>query len=324
MIVRLFRFKAGPFILALIAGAVALGAFLLPQKEEFSSDGFGIFGKVDVTCGSVASREVNADFDDSFEQDAYDSEVFNFGEPYIFEGKTASQVCDESLKSTKTTALVAAGIAGLLLVVGFVRLSKAGAGNNPPASAPPPPPAPPLPPPPVDLGAPPPPVVPDAPPPPSADASAMFSALPRPPEQSSPFGARPPAVADPPPPASMLGEHDGRTVPRSSLPTVPDALRFNDGSSVTLGAALFVGRDPLATGPGSTHRVNDTSVSKTHLSITRRDGQVWVEDLHSTNGTTVRAANGEIRTLRPGVALVLAVGDTVEFGDQTCALEVRQ
>lgn len=307
--------KAGPFVLALVAGAVAVGAWVVPQSESYSNDGYGLYGNVEVKCGSLASEDRTVDFDDQFEEDAYFADLYTFGEPAIFEGKTASQVCDDALGSARTTAILAAIAAVVLLVVGFARASKSSATNggqfasSVSISMPPPPPpsAPPMqatPPPPTPIG----------------------DALAPPPVSSPPvaYAAPSPATGAPPPPVVIVGEHDGHTVRRSSIAPSAYAVRFGDGTVLTLGAALYIGRDPSAPGVGDTHRVADVSVSKTHLGIIRRDGQIVVEDLHSTNGTMVRGLDGSTRSLAPGGAEVLEVGSVVEFGDQTCVLEVRR
>jgi pSer/pThr/pTyr-binding forkhead associated (FHA) protein len=38
---------------------------------------------------------------------------------------------------------------------------------------------------------------------------------------------------------------------------------------------------------GCDHRINDPMISRRHCALSFRDGEVWVEDLHSLNGTRV-------------------------------------
>jgi pSer/pThr/pTyr-binding forkhead associated (FHA) protein len=74
------------------------------------------------------------------------------------------------------------------------------------------------------------------------------------------------------------------------------------GETFTLQDELTVGR-----GGGCGIVLDDTFVSQVHARVFRRDGEVWVEDLGSRNGTLV---NGQpldgARRLRRG--------DTVQFG----------
>ena len=63
--------------------------------------------------------------------------------------------------------------------------------------------------------------------------------------------------------------------------------------------------------------VDDRSVSRRHVRLTRLDGRIRVEDLNSTNGTRV---NG--RRLEPFAPCVLAPGDAVVLGDVHLALAV--
>lgn len=90
-----------------------------------------------------------------------------------------------------------------------------------------------------------------------------------------------------------------------------------EGDSVGLQLELsfpeaFVGRSPEC------HLLlNSKAVSKRHLLVRRHCDQFFLEDLGSTNGTSV---NGQM--LRPGAARALIHGDTIVLGDQ--ALLFRQ
>jgi len=57
------------------------------------------------------------------------------------------------------------------------------------------------------------------------------------------------------------------------------------GESTTLHGSATIGRDE-----GSDLRVIDTEVSRRHAKVTVQDGEAWIDDLHSLNGTYV---NGE-------------------------------
>lgn len=59
----------------------------------------------------------------------------------------------------------------------------------------------------------------------------------------------------------------------------------------------------------------DAAVSSTHLRIEQQGSSVVVTDLLSTNGTIVRPVQGPKRLLRPGEAVVVLVGTTIDIGD---------
>ncbi len=81
--------------------------------------------------------------------------------------------------------------------------------------------------------------------------------------------------------------------------------------SIDIGDTKFsVGRDIRAG-----YRTDDLRVSREHAHIFTRGGVVHVEDLGSTNGTTINGASVE-----PWKAHPLAPGDVVGFGE---AIEAR-
>jgi predicted component of type VI protein secretion system len=58
------------------------------------------------------------------------------------------------------------------------------------------------------------------------------------------------------------------------------------------------------------------SVSKTHFAVgPDRDG-AWIEDRHSTNGTTVLNGAGQRLSLTPGQRTLVASGALILFGDR--------
>ncbi len=116
------------------------------------------------------------------------------------------------------------------------------------------------------------------------------------------------AVAPPPPPPATAAapapsphhadEHDNHTVPRRALPTRPNAvfvpvrLAFDSGQGTTLQGPLVIGRNPspvpsLPTAGLLSYDDDTMTVSKTHLVIGQDAGEVWVEDLGSSNGTAI-------------------------------------
>ncbi len=121
----------------------------IPKTVRFSDDGFGLFGRTQVKCGSAFDSKVEVSFDDFSEGQTYRSEVVSYGEPAIFEGKTATQVCAKSDKDSRTAGLWIGGIGVVVFLVGLNRLNKAipmatfaAPGPSFPASSPRPPPEP--------------------------------------------------------------------------------------------------------------------------------------------------------------------------------------
>lgn len=113
--------------------------------------------------------------------------------------------------------------------------------------------------------------------------------------------------ASPPPPAAPAPKptrRDGTTL-RIVEPLVRAGESFPFGDEVTVGRAAGCG----------VVLADDTFVSQVHARLFRRDRDVYVEDLASTNGTFV---NGK----RIGAATRLERGDRVQFG-RTVAEMVR-
>ena len=82
------------------------------------------------------------------------------------------------------------------------------------------------------------------------------------------------------------------------LPGLPPVSHVVNGEMVTIGRMK-----------GNTIVIDDVSISLMHAKITRKDGQYYLKDLNSTNGTTVNGQSiGEIR---------LRDQDRVRFADIT-------
>jgi hypothetical protein len=110
-------------------------------------------------------------------------------------------------------------------------------------------------------------------------------------------------------------------IPADSAQAVAWELRFTTGEVVTVSGNGLVGRRPMPQ-PGErfTHLVQvvdrGLSVSKTHLEFGEHDGQLWVADRFSSNGTVVRRpGEGGVRC-EPGRRVLVPRGSRVEIGEQ--------
>ena len=122
----------------------------------------------------------------------------------------------------------------------------------------------------------------------------------------------PPRVAkrrasSPPPPEAPTRAIPARP-PGAAAPARGGVLRVVEpkesrGRTYQVGEEVTVGR---ASGCGVSLE-GDTFVSQLHARLFRRDGQLWVEDLGSTNGTYVNA-------MRVSAPLSLRRGDRVQVG----------
>jgi pSer/pThr/pTyr-binding forkhead associated (FHA) protein len=117
---------------------------------------------------------------------------------------------------------------------------------------------------------------------------------------------RPPAPATPSAPAAALPRRTRRDP--SHLLVTEGPLQ---GTTIALAqASVLIGRSPE-----STLVLDDDYASGKHARIYPQDGDWWVEDLGSTNGTFA----GQTRVTEP---LALSVGSTLRIG--TTVLEVRR
>jgi hypothetical protein len=138
----------------------------------------------------------------------------------------------------------------------------------------------------------------------------------------------------PPAPAPAAPSTDHTTIrPRppapAASPRATAVLRFDTGQVVEVGGTtVVVGRNPLALatdGQARTVAVPDPghTVSKTHFACGQDDRGVWLEDRHSTNGTSVSDAMGRRAALAPGRRTLVTVDVTVTFGDHRAKLTLR-
>jgi hypothetical protein len=83
-------------------------------------------------------------------------------------------------------------------------------------------------------------------------------------------------------------------------------------------AGGVLGRDPRESEPGLRLVVEDPDrmVSKTHAAFGVDHRGFWIQDLDSTNGTTVTTATGTLIICEPDRRYYLAVGDRVRVGNR--------
>ena len=98
-------------------------------------------------------------------------------------------------------------------------------------------------------------------------------------------------------------------------------LQFSTGESVTIFGTGMVGRHPIAE-PGEYFDTFVTivdpgkSVSKTHLEFGQENGNFWVSDRFSGNGTVVREPDARSKRCEPGNRYRITRGTRVEIGEQ--------
>lgn len=98
-------------------------------------------------------------------------------------------------------------------------------------------------------------------------------------------------------------------------------LVFDTGIRVPLTSTLLVGRDPAARADVGAVRLvplpdEGRSISKTHFAVGLGDDGVWIEDLHSTNGTVIIESTGRHVQLVAGQRALVSFGAVVAFGDR--------
>ncbi|QHT56660.1 FHA domain-containing protein [Cellulomonas sp. H30R-01] len=145
---------------------------------------------------------------------------------------------------------------------------------------------------------------------------------------SGPAGLEHPVVRDEP--AGGLGDLEqtrlvgtaGRSVDRAPVGLL--RLVFDTGQRVVVEGDGLVGRDPSDAGVTHVVAVDDPqrSVSKVHLAFgPTGDGQLWVVDRGSTNGTVLVGPDGAGSALTPGARAVVEAGWTIRFGQRAARVE---
>lgn len=98
-------------------------------------------------------------------------------------------------------------------------------------------------------------------------------------------------------------------------------LQFSTGERATVSGSGLLGRRPLPQ-PSETFdhliQISDTgmSVSKSHLEFGQQDGELWVSDRFSGNGTIIRRPGEAAVRCEPGRRYRVPRGTRVEIADQ--------
>lgn len=165
--------------------------------------------------------------------------------------------------------------------------------------------------------------------------------------EATPFSAARPPVAEPAVPTpfnqppivvremtsvaagAVIGQNADQTVvdgeaftptPGSPVAKVTGLL-LDDQTELSTTEVTLLGRNPIGDaisdlGPTVALPVADPdmAISKTHVAVGVADGQWWVMDLRSTNGTQLVAADGTVTKIDPGAKTVVPAGASVRFG----------
>jgi hypothetical protein len=109
--------------------------------------------------------------------------------------------------------------------------------------------------------------------------------------------------------------------PVEPAPAARFILQFSTGETVSVHGTGLVGRRPLP--QPAEHfdhliRIADVglSVSKSHLEFGQHDGQFWISDRYSGNGTIIRRPDEAALRCEPGRRYIVPRGSRVEVGDQ--------
>ncbi|MFJ4044112.1 FHA domain-containing protein [Microbacterium sp. NPDC089987] len=143
------------------------------------------------------------------------------------------------------------------------------------------------------------------------------------PEQATPAADRPLFTVAPAPAAAQTN------VDAASPASETGALLliFDTGQRVQLALPLAanLGRAPVASAHDDRLIVvtdPDSSVSKTHLRIEHSRGRTWVTDFGSTNGSDIRADDGQLTELVAGERVLLDDADRVRIGNRSFTISL--
>lgn len=122
-------------------------------------------------------------------------------------------------------------------------------------------------------------------------------------------------------PDALPVEPDPVALPPAPVAAAPFVLEFSTGESVAVLGSGLLGRRPIAQ-EGETFdnlvQIHDVgmSVSKCHLEFGQYDGEFWVADRFSGNGTVIRNADDSAIQCEPGRRYLVPRGTRVEIADQ--------
>ena len=129
-------------------------------------------------------------------------------------------------------------------------------------------------------------------------------------------------VSVPIPKAASDPVHTPAALPRAAT----FVLTFSSGQRVSVRGSGLIGRKPLPLPDEVVDEIikvvdADRSVSKTHLEFGQHEGEFWVSDRVSGNGTVIRRPGETAETLQPGRRYVLPRGTRVEIADQSFSVD---
>lgn len=168
----------------------------------------------------------------------------------------------------------------------------------------------------------------------SVEHTPLASPVPMPPAQGgvAPGGGSVsiPLPAGKPGAGAGAGAEATQGPPRGTPLTLPESaevgwsLELADGRRIPLSGRVHLGRDPVGVDSEPTALVSlddsTRSVSKTHLAVSIRGTDIWIADMHSTNGTFVEGPSGEARRVPPGEWTKVDTGTGVRLGQYRVVL----
>lgn len=146
-------------------------------------------------------------------------------------------------------------------------------------------------------------------------------------------------VPPPPPPPAPIAPHgpaqepaDEHDLTVTAVPRETDAapmtaaVVFSDGQIVDLVETILVGRNPSISDhavTGTPIRITDhhRSISRTHFALGADPQGVWIQDLRSTNGTSLSVGGGMPQKIVPGTPVHCPDGSVVFFGDHQVSIK---
>ncbi|MCY7405148.1 MAG: FHA domain-containing protein [Cryobacterium sp.] len=162
---------------------------------------------------------------------------------------------------------------------------------------------------------------------PRPNDTTIIARLPRPTVVSVPIPAVvPPSTSTPVQAVAVVTEAPAAMPAGAPITALPSretfVLSFSSGQRVSVHGSGLIGRKPLPQPDENFDdliRVADAdrSVSKTHLEFGQHDGEFWVSDRVSGNGTVIRRPGETAQSLEPGRRYVLPRGTRVEIADHS-------